>query len=412
MKDKDIIMVANQPWDDVLGSNCKNIALELSKHNRVLHINPPLDRKLLYTKSKDPYVRRVKDIIDGKLSPLEPVERNIWVLNPDFLAESINRIPISLIHDSLNKRNSQKLTKSIKKAIHQLQFSDSIIFNDNVIIRAFYLKEMLKPSIHIYYLRDYLIFQPYYRKHGVRLEKKLIENTDIILANSVYLRDYAAQFNANAHYVGQGCELDIFNPNIQRKKPVELSDITTPIIGYIGYLTALRLDIDLIQYIANQKPEYTIVLVGPEDESFKNSKLHGLKNVVFVGNKPADCLPQYLQYFDVCINPQTVNELTIGNYPRKIDEYLAMGKPTVATKTNAMEIFSKYCYLASNKEEYLSMVEIALKENTFEKAKARIDFAASHNWQKNVDDMCQIIEENTSPSLTIGKAVLETLSTI
>jgi hypothetical protein len=33
-----------------------------------------------------------------------------------------------------------------------------------------------------------------------------------------------------------------------------------------------------------------------------------------------------------------LNETTKGNYPRKIDEYLAMGKPVVATKTIAMDI--------------------------------------------------------------------------
>jgi teichuronic acid biosynthesis glycosyltransferase TuaH len=396
LKDKDIIMVANQPWDDLLGSNCKNIGLELSKENRVLYVNPPLDRKLLYTKGKEHAVKKIKDIIDGKLHPIEQVENNIWILNPDFLAESINRIPVSLIHDALNKRNNLRFAHSIKNATKRLGFSDFVIFNDNVIVRAFYLKEMLQPSLYIYYLRDYLISQPYYKRHGARLEPKLTAYADIVVANSFFLRDYARQYNPNSHYVGQGCELDIFNPAIQWPRPAELQHFCTPIIGYIGYLTALRLDIDLIRYIATRKPDYTIVLVGPEDEEFKNSRLHGIKNIVFTGNKSADSLPQYLQQFDVCINPQIVNDLTIGNYPRKIDEYLAMGKPTVATKTKAMEIFSEFCYLASTKEEYVAMIETALEENTGGQADARINFARSHNWQANVEDMCRIIEENTA----------------
>jgi hypothetical protein len=36
---------------------------------------------------------------------------------------------------------------------------------------------------------------------------------------------------------------------------------------------------------------------------------------------------------------QLSNNLTIGNYPRKIDEYLAMGKPIVATSTKTMQMF-------------------------------------------------------------------------
>ena len=58
-----------------------------------------------------------------------------------------------------------------------------------------------------------------------------------------------------------------------------------------------------------------------------------MDNVHFLGAKKTDELASYMEHFDVCINPQVVNDLTIGNYPRKIDEYLAMGKAVVATDT-------------------------------------------------------------------------------
>ena len=54
-------------------------------------------------------------------------------------------------------------------------------------------------------------------------------------------------------------------------------------------------------------------------------------------------MPAYLQHFDVCINPQEVNDITLGNFPLKILEYLAMGKPVVATATHLMtEVFSEH----------------------------------------------------------------------
>ncbi|HAI83429.1 MAG TPA: glycosyl transferase family 1, partial [Chitinophagaceae bacterium] len=87
---------------------------------------------------------------------------------------------------------------------------------------------------------------------------------------------------------------------------------------------------------ATAKPEWSLVLVGPEDEAFKQSALHQLPNVHFLGSKQPEALPEYVAAFDVCINPQLLNEVTIGNYPRKVDEYLAMGKPVVATQTEAM----------------------------------------------------------------------------
>jgi len=100
-----------------------------------------------------------------------------------------------------------------------------------------------------------------------------------------------------------------------------------------------------------------------------------------------EALPSYLNHFDVALNPQKLNEVTIGNYPRKIDEYLAMGKPTVATLTKAMDVFKDYTYLAESKEDYLSLVEQALKENSAEKEEARSVFAKSHTWENNVKEI-------------------------
>jgi glycosyltransferase involved in cell wall biosynthesis len=152
----------------------------------------------------------------------------------------------------------------------------------------------------------------------------------------------------------------------------------------VGSLTALRLDISLIEYIAKKRKNWSIVLVGPEDEAFQNSNLHSLSNVYFLGRKDASELPNYVKGFDVAINPQAINNLTIGNYPRKIDEYLAMGKPVIATKTKAMEMFRNCVYLASTGQDYIRLIERALSENTIELANKRIDFARSHTWENNV----------------------------
>ncbi|MBN2614581.1 MAG: glycosyltransferase, partial [Bacteroidales bacterium] len=92
------------------------------------------------------------------------------------------------------------------------------------------------------------------------------------------------------------------------------------------------------------------------------------------------------------LNPQKLNEVTIGNYPRKIDEYLAMGKPTVATKTRAMEVFQDYVYLAETKEEYVELIDKALKENTAQKEKEREKVARSHTWDANAEEIYKQIE--------------------
>lgn len=390
-------MVANQPWS--MASNARNISLELSKHCQVLYVCPPLDRKVLLTKKDDAYVNKVKRVVEKREQGIEMVADNMWVCYPDFVAESINWIPVSSVHDAFNRMNNRKFADCIARATNDLGFDRYIIFNDNVIMRGFYLPEILRPQMYIYYLRDYLVTQPYYKRHGVRLEQALFTKSTMVLANSLFLRDYAAAYNSNAHYVGQGCEIDLFDPDQRAAVPIELRGIKTPIIGYIGYLTSFRLDIQLIEHIAVERKDWTIVLVGPENQAFQSSNLHSLDNVIFAGNKAPEVLPQYLQHFDVCINPQLVNELTIGNYPRKIDEYLAMGKPVVATRTKAMEAFEGYCYLSEGSDEFVRMIGVALKDSSEESRNSRIALARSHSWEQNVADMMAIIEKNAGKEL-------------
>ena len=82
MKNRDIVIVGIQPWDIEIGSNCKNIALEFAKNNRVLYVNPPMDRiTRIKHKNKQSIQKRIK-IAKGKLSDIEIIENNIWNLYP------------------------------------------------------------------------------------------------------------------------------------------------------------------------------------------------------------------------------------------------------------------------------------------------------------------------------------------
>src|SRR5690554_1109108 len=97
IKDKDIVIVGQQAWDIEIGSNCKNIALEFSKHNRVLYVNPPLDRITKVRYRNDLKVQKRIRIIKGEEAGLVIINENLWVLYPDVLIESINWIRIHFL---------------------------------------------------------------------------------------------------------------------------------------------------------------------------------------------------------------------------------------------------------------------------------------------------------------------------
>jgi glycosyltransferase involved in cell wall biosynthesis len=390
---KDVIIVGQQPWDVEIGSNCKNIALELSKHNRVLYVNSPLDRITLMRHKDTANVKKRLEVIKGKKDGLIRLQENLWTYYPDEMIESVNWIKNNSIYTFLNKLNNKRFARSIKKAVKILGFKDYVLFNDNDMFRSFYLKELLSPAVSIYYSRDFMLAVDYWKLHGTTMEPELIAKSDLCVANSTYLANYCKQYNPKSFYVGQGCDLDTFTGYDQTKpSPKDIMYIPNPIIGYVGALQSIRLDMDILRHIARQRPHWSIVLVGPEDGEFEKSDLHNIPNIHFLGSKDPALLPAYISAFDVCINPQIVNQVTIGNYPRKIDEYLAMGKPVVATRTEAMSAFADHVYLGDTKEDYVTLIDNALAENSPELQQERIRFAGTHTWTNNVAEIYKAIK--------------------
>ncbi len=389
---RDIVITGLQPWDVDLGSNCVNIAREFAKNNRVLYVNYPINRLVALREKNNPAIQKRIKVLKGEEEDLQQISPNIWVLNPKCMQESISQLKPDFFFDFMNYINNRRFAKQILNAIERLGFKDFILFNDNDIYRSFYLKELLHPSVYVYYIRDNMVSVKYWVRHGERIQSKLMEKIDLVTANSTLLRDTGLKHNPHSFYVGQGCDFSLYDDKKDLEMPFDLKNIKHPVIGYIGAIWSLRLDIGCIRYLAQSKPEWNIVLIGPEDEDFLKSDLHSIKNIHFLGKRKQEELASYLKYFDVAINPQVISPETIGNYPRKIDEYLSMGKPVVARKTDAMEAFSEYCLLAETDQEFLDHVERSIAENSKEKEQARIAFAHTHTWENSVAEIYNAIE--------------------
>lgn len=372
-------------WNSVGSFNSKNIAQELSRRHKVLFVNPPMDRSTLFSRERKIYRYPTQD-------KLEEVEKNIWVLSPGRVLESFNKVPFSGIFDFFNRKNSCRLADSIKEALRRLSFEDIILFNDNDIFKSFYLKELLRPSLSVYYMRDNFTAVSYWKRHGSRLEPELMKKSDLVLTNSLYYQDLAKNYNHHSYYIGQGCDFSLFKEEDEFPVPEDIKKIPRPLIGYVGAVSSLRLDPGLIGYLAKERNDWSIVLVGPADAEFLRSGLENLPNVYFLGSKKQAELPSYIATFNVAINPQKVNEITIGNYPRKVDEYLALGKSVVATRTMAMEVFEDYVNLAESYSEFCEGIEKVIKEESKELRMERVRFAKSHSWENSVNLLCEKVE--------------------
>lgn len=380
-----IIILSQQPWEDKnTGSNVWDMAQVLARDHRVLLVNQALDWSSRVGSGVSKRRQREAFVDQHKGQRVIAVDTNFWVLNPLITLGSFNWLPDSALYDWLNRINGRRMADEIKLVTRQLGWTSFILLNDNDMLRGFYLKEMLQPSLYVYYLRDNLLATPYWQRHGRRLEPLLMRKIDLIVSNSVYLTKQAARYNPDSVYIGQGCDLSLFDPDKAGDEPADLASLPRPRIGYAGALTQIRLDGNLIETVAARRPDWQVVLIGAPDESFPTGRLRALPNVTFLGAKPMQAVPTYLAGMDVLMNPQLLNEVTVGNYPRKIDEYLAMGKPVVAVRTEAMELFEEHVFLAETPDQFLAGIADALAGAARSTPHARSAFALRHTWENSV----------------------------
>lgn len=394
MKNKAIIITGLQSWDIPIGSNAIDIAKGMSKDNKVLYVNAPMDTMTWLRNRKNKKLDRRFAVLSGEDAPLRKINENLTVLDPPFTIWSVNGLPDGPLFDFVNKANNRKYFRYVKKTAEGLGYKNYIHFIDNDIYRSQYAKEYLQPELSVYYRRDNIHPYAYWNKHAPRLEPLLISKSDLVVCNSPQLNEYALQYNPNSYSIGQGVDLSAYDLKKLNGTPAAFAAIPEPRIGYLGDINSQRLDPDLIYALAQQKPDYSFVLTGGEDPVFKSHGLHQLKNVYFTGSITKDKVPDYMNAFTVCMNPQQVNEITIGNYPRKIDEYLALGKPVIATRTKTMELFKDHVYLCDGVADYSRYVEEALQANNDTLKKERIAFASSHSWENNVNLIFQHIENH------------------
>lgn len=312
---RDFIITSLQTWDIEIGSTIKNTALEISKQNRVLYINTPMDIsiRLRGNRQSPSYIRRMA-VIKGETSPLRQINANMWVLDCPFMLFSANFLPAPLFN-IVNRKNNARIARWIVEQAAALDFKNYIHLIDTDIYRSRYLKEYIHPSVSIYYRRDYVIGEAYWRRHGTRLEPELAASADLVLANSTRFAAELQAYNPHTYPIETGVNLKLYNPAKKYETPGDMQDIPRPIIGYMGTINSTRLDGDLLYQIISQRPDYSFVFTGPEDDIFRRNRIHSLKNAYFTGQKKVDELPAYIAAYDVCINPQMVNEITDGNYP-------------------------------------------------------------------------------------------------
>lgn len=157
-------------------------------------------------------------------------------------------------------------------------------------------------------------------------------------------------------------------------EPEDQAVIPHPRVGYYGDLDD-RFDLDLLNRVARLLPEVQFVVLAPARQQAGAGQPYR-ENIHFLGSKAYSRLPHYVAQWNVAMLPLALNEATRYTHPTTILEYLAAGKPVVATPIQ---------YVVHPYGER-GLVEIALTAVAFAEAIRRL--LANPNdaeWRQNIE---------------------------
>ena len=403
-KDIDIIYFTLFPWDHPYSSVSFSFSKEFIKNNRVFYINPPYSYRDFATSLNNTFTKqRMKDLLLHRMRYESPPQLESHPHKDRFIAAMppmvppINFLSPGGFYKKMRKRNNQKVFNTIKKVIQDHQIKDYIFMNCYNPFYAGYLpRESFNPLLNIYQCIDDISENTYTVKHGWALEKEAIQNADVTIVTSRELRNLWQADAQEIHIVHNAADIDIFEKTLKEKydRPEEIKNVKTPIIGFVGNLDDLRVNYPLMKKIAEAHQDKTLLLVGP----INNTEVYELgmdkmDNIIFTGSKDIRSLPQYLQYMDVAIIPFLLNKLTKSIYPLKINEYLAAGRPVIATNfSEDIRTFADVIHIAENEEQFVNLIDPAINQHNEQSIQQQSAVAHSNTWEARVNQIWDIVE--------------------
>lgn len=225
-----------------------------------------------------------------------------------------------------------------------------------------------------------------------REEERLARKADLVFATSRRLCERLARLNPRTRLLPSGVDVEHYAPERAAVTiPEELRDLRSPVIGSIGSVNATKDDLDLLEAVAERRPEWSFAFVGPVMSDVDLSRYPALlRRARFVGPRPYEALPAYVRAMDVCLLAYKRNAFTASANPTKVFEYLSAGKPVVATPLEDLEGLEPHVALAEDTDEFVAAIERALERalearSDESERQARIEYSRARSWDAIVD---------------------------
>lgn len=255
-----------------------------------------------------------------------------------------------------------------------------------------------QPKMILYDCMDELSAFKFAPPELISLEKKLLATADLVFTGGNSLYEAKKNQHANIYLFPSSIDKEHFlKARNKNNEAAEQSNITGPKIGFFGVIDE-RFDLLLIQAIADERPEWQIILIGPVIKIDFHS-LPQRSNIHYLGTKSYDELPEYIAGWDVAMIPFQLNDSTRFISPTKTPEYLAAGVPVVSSAINDVVKpygVQKLVHICSTTDSFINAIESELHQGCKRCWLKSVDlFLSRSSW----DDTCELMIDRFNSTL-------------
>ncbi|HEX2535054.1 MAG TPA: glycosyltransferase, partial [Chitinophagaceae bacterium] len=260
----------------------------------------------------------------------------------------------------------------------------------------------MAPEFTVYDCMDELAAFKFAPAELKQQEQDLLDKADVVFTGGFSIYEAKKDRHHNIHPFPSSIDKTHFGTaRTITESPADQAHIPHPRFGFIGVIDE-RMDIDLVAKVAEARPEWQFVMIGPVVK-IDPAMLPKFPNIHYLGGKNYQELPSYIAGWDIAMIPFAMNESTKYISPTKTPEYLAAGKPVISTPIrDVVRPYgdNKLVHIASTPEEFIRCAEAELKKKRRKTWLTKVDaFLAGNSWDRTWSQMVRQIEQVCTPAV-------------
>jgi len=380
----DIVCLSTQDWDGLWTRKQRFMKMFAENGNRVLYIETPVHLLGFDVLPHDPL--RFFRFLKGP----RPIQPGLSVATLPIL------LPMFQMFEWVNAINQTVVAKVLQPWIMGLGFKDPLLW-----IYTPFSAPVVKKIPHA--AAVYECVDEFRASRGLvcssvvgEMEDELLRNVQLAVVTHDNLLPRRAAICPNTVCIPNGADIRQFREVAlgNASEPSDLAAIPHPRLGFVGHIH-YWIDLKLIRFLAERKPEWSFVLIGPTNPLARTQEVKHLANVHLIGRRPQNEIPAYVKAMDCCLNPYITGLLADHVSPLKLYEYLAAGKPIVSTDMPECRKFGDFVRIADSYEAFLSECERALASLPEPETviRQRLDAVSGHSWEDRFQALDSVVSK-------------------